>query len=119
MVAVARHEEGLMTSRASTGAPAGTPRERPQLLDIKTLPGRLALSPVEAAEALGVGITFFQEHIQPDLPIVRIGRRRLVPVAALVAWLEANAVAVEETAMPAKLPANPHPRSPRAPRRSR
>lgn len=66
-------------------------RESHRLLDVAGLPGRLALSPAEAAEALGVGITLFQEQIQPELRIVRIGRRRLIPVAELVAWLSANA----------------------------
>ena len=50
-------------------------------------PARLAYSPDEAAAALGVSRDFFDEHIAPDLKIVRRGRRRLVPVRELERWL--------------------------------
>jgi excisionase family DNA binding protein len=62
-----------------------------RLVDTAALPGRLALSPREAAAALGVGLTYFQQVVQPDLKIVRIGRRRLIPVSELVRWLEQHA----------------------------
>lgn len=52
---------------------------------------RLALSKLEAAEALGVGPDFFDEHIAPELRIVRRGRRRLIAVTELERWLAANA----------------------------
>ena len=52
---------------------------------------RLALSVAEACEALGVGWDFWAEHVAPDVRIVRRGRRRLVPVAELARWLDANA----------------------------
>jgi excisionase family DNA binding protein len=52
---------------------------------------RLALSKVEAAEALGVSVDFFEQHVMPELRVVRRGRRRLVPVAELQRWLDANA----------------------------
>lgn len=39
---------------------------------------RLALSISEAAAALGVSPDYFREHVQPELRIVRRGRRRLV-----------------------------------------
>ena len=41
---------------------------------------RLALSKLEAARALGVSVDFLEEHILPDLRVVREGRRRLIPV---------------------------------------
>ncbi len=63
----------------------------PRLLDATCLPGRLALSPDQAAEALGVSRDFLDEHVMHELRIVRGGRRRLIPVFALVAWLEENA----------------------------
>lgn len=53
---------------------------------------RLALSPEEAAEAIGVSRRHFVEHVQPHLRQVRLGRRRVIPVAALERWLEKNAI---------------------------
>src|SRR3954451_12668529 len=52
---------------------------------------RLALTKSEAAEALSVSVDFFEDHIMCELRIVRRGRRRLIPVAELVRWLESNA----------------------------
>lgn len=50
--------------------------------------GRLALSPDEAAEALGVSRDLFDRAIAPGLRMVRVGRRRLVAVAELRDWLD-------------------------------
>jgi excisionase family DNA binding protein len=52
---------------------------------------RIAMSKQEAASALGVSIDFFDEHIVPDLRMVRVGRRRLVPIAELEQWLDTHA----------------------------
>ena len=52
---------------------------------------RLALTPAEAATALGVRRDFFDQHVLPELRIVRRGRRRLVPVRELERWLDQNA----------------------------
>ena len=52
---------------------------------------RLALDVTEACEALGVSWDFWREHVAPDVRIVRRGRRKLVPVAALERWLDENA----------------------------
>ena len=52
---------------------------------------RVALTPPEAAAALGVGSTFFDSEIAPELRIIRRGRKRLVPVDELRRWAEANA----------------------------
>ena len=51
----------------------------------------MALSLSEAAEALGVSVDFFMEHVAPDLRVVRRGRRRLVAVVELERWLEREA----------------------------
>jgi excisionase family DNA binding protein len=59
-------------------------------LDAAPVP-RLALSVEEACQALGVGWEYWREHIAPEVRIVRRGRRKLVPVSELQAWLEANA----------------------------
>jgi excisionase family DNA binding protein len=52
---------------------------------------RIAVSKQEAATALGVSIDFFDEHIVADLRTVRVGRRRLIPVAELERWLDKHA----------------------------
>lgn len=52
---------------------------------------RLALTIEEAAASIGVGRSFFYENVLPFLRIVRISRRRLVPVAELERWLTENA----------------------------
>lgn len=57
---------------------------------------RLALSKTEAAEALGVFVDFFDEHVASELRMVRRGRRRLIPVRELERWLaESAALALE------------------------
>jgi len=53
---------------------------------------RLSISPGEAAEMLGVSRDFFDEHIKPELRIVRRGSKTiLIPVAELECWLEKSA----------------------------
>lgn len=52
---------------------------------------RLSLSKQEAADALGVSIDFFDEHIAHELRMVRRGRRRLIPVRELERWLDRHA----------------------------
>lgn len=54
-------------------------------------PARLALSKVDAANALGVSVDFFEDHIMSEVRIVRRGRRRLIALTELQRWLEANA----------------------------
>jgi excisionase family DNA binding protein len=48
---------------------------------------RLALSPAEAAEALGVSRDFLDEHIAEELRWIRRGRRKLVAIVELERWL--------------------------------
>jgi excisionase family DNA binding protein len=54
-------------------------------------PRRLALSKVEAAEALGVSVDYLEGHVMHELRVVRRGRRRLIPVGELERWLDENA----------------------------
>jgi hypothetical protein len=54
-------------------------------------PARLAFSKAEASAALGVSVDFFEQHVMPELRIVRRGRRRLIPLAELERWLGENA----------------------------
>jgi excisionase family DNA binding protein len=52
---------------------------------------RIALTPPEAAAALGVGPDFFDENVAPELRLVRRGRKRLVPVSELERWVAESA----------------------------
>jgi len=51
----------------------------------------LALTVEQAAAALSVGYDVFHRSIEPRLRIVRLGRRKLIPVAELERWLAENA----------------------------
>jgi len=52
---------------------------------------RLALKPDEAAVSIGVSRDFFDEHVLPELRVVRRGRKVLVPVSELERWLVESA----------------------------
>lgn len=52
---------------------------------------RIALTPPEAAAAIGVGPDFFDDNVAPELRLVRRGRKRLVPVSELERWMNENA----------------------------
>lgn len=53
---------------------------------------KLAYNSKEAAAALGVSLpTFYDLSNRADFPVVRVGRRVLVPVEGLRAWLEKEA----------------------------
>jgi excisionase family DNA binding protein len=52
---------------------------------------RLAVSPREAAAMLGVSRDFFDEHILPELRVVRRGRLVLIPVTEIQRWLDREA----------------------------
>lgn len=52
---------------------------------------RIALTPPEAAAAIGVGPDFFNANVAPELRLIRKGRKRLVPVSELERWTAENA----------------------------
>lgn len=52
---------------------------------------RIALTPPEAAAAIGVGPDFFDTNVAPELRLIRRGRKRLVPVSELERWTAENA----------------------------
>jgi excisionase family DNA binding protein len=52
---------------------------------------RLALTPVEAAKAIGVSRDFLDEHVMGELRVVRRGRKVLIAVAELQRWLDRSA----------------------------
>lgn len=51
---------------------------------------RIALTPAEAAAAIGVGPDFFNANVAPQLRLIRRGRKRLVPVRELERWVAEN-----------------------------
>jgi excisionase family DNA binding protein len=53
---------------------------------------RSALSREEAAERLGVSLCAFEKHVQPRIRTIRVGRRILIPVAALERFLAGEIV---------------------------
>jgi hypothetical protein len=58
---------------------------------------RLSLRvPGEAAAALGCSADFFDEHVRPELRLVRRGRRVFVAVTELERWLRDNAARTVE-----------------------
>ena len=86
---------------------------------------RLAVDVSEACASLGVSWDYFAEHVAPELRIVRRGRRKLIALAELARWLDANAERVLPdasgigTRSSAKTPANQGVRASRAPVRER
>ncbi len=52
---------------------------------------RIALTREEAAAAIGMSLTAFAQHVQPDLRLIRKGKLRLVGVRELERWVEHNA----------------------------
>lgn len=67
------------------------PRPRRATAPPTELGPRLALSPEEAARVLGVSRDYFDEHILPELRIIRRGRRILIPLTELERWLDRSA----------------------------
>ena len=55
---------------------------------------RVCLTPPEAAASLGVGATFFDTEIAPELKVIRRGRKRLIPIRELERWSAENAEAL-------------------------
>ncbi len=69
----------------------GTQRTKHTAKKQPALP-RLSISPGEAAEMLGVSRDFFDEHIKPELRIVRRGSKTiLISIAELERWLDKSA----------------------------
>lgn len=57
---------------------------------------RLALTAMEAPQALGVSWDFFREHIAGELRWVRRGSKKLVSLRELERWLDENGARVLE-----------------------
>jgi excisionase family DNA binding protein len=71
-----------------------SPRMAATLAAQKRSAPALALSVEQACEALGVSWDTWRAHIEPDVPLVRLGRRKLIPVSELQAWLDRHAESV-------------------------
>jgi excisionase family DNA binding protein len=71
-----------------------SPRTAVTLADRKQSAPALALSVERACEALGVSWDTWRAHIEPDVRLVRLGRRKLIPVSELQAWLDRHAESV-------------------------
>jgi hypothetical protein len=71
-------------STASTRAPGSN------AIHSNTIP-RLALSVGEACESLGCGWDFWSAHIAPEVRIVRVGAKKMVPVVEIERWLADHA----------------------------
>jgi hypothetical protein len=54
----------------------------------------LALSIEQAHQALGISWDTWKSHVECEVRIVRIGRRKLVPVTELQRWLDDHAESV-------------------------
>lgn len=52
---------------------------------------RVAYTRAEAAASIGVSVDTFERFVQPHVPLLRLGRKVLVPVAALEEWVNAAA----------------------------
>jgi hypothetical protein len=76
---------------------------------------RLALSKVEAAEALGVSVDHLERHVLDHLHVVYVGARRLIPVAELERFLREHAHTVSPTVDSGEVPANGEVRASRGP----
>lgn len=59
---------------------------------------RLAFGPDEAAASLGCSRDFFDEHVRPELRLIRRGRRVFVAIAELERWLERSGALTLEDA---------------------
>ena len=54
---------------------------------------RITVMPNEAADLLGVSRDFFDEHVRPELRVIRRGSKTiLIPVRELERWVEQSAV---------------------------
>jgi hypothetical protein len=82
-----------MTSSQTT--PARSPFDASKHSNVSPVP-RLALNVKDACAALGVSWDVWKAHVEPDVRLVRIGARKLVPVAELDRWLAEHAETVME-----------------------
>jgi excisionase family DNA binding protein len=54
----------------------------------------LALTVEQACASLSISWDTWRAHVEPEIRLVRLGRRKLVPVTELQRWLDSHAEAV-------------------------
>jgi excisionase family DNA binding protein len=72
----------------------------PPAIGAKPSAPALALNVETACAALSVSYDTWREHIEPEIRLVRLGRRKLIPVAELERWLADRAENVLERKPP-------------------
>ena len=81
---VASEQLSLELTVAPAPKPAGRPRSALR---------RVTVVPNEAAAMLGVSRDYFDEHIKPELRIIRRGSKTiLIPIRELERWVDQSAV---------------------------
>jgi hypothetical protein len=60
-------------------------------LAVAVTPAPILVSREVAAEMLSISLRHFNDHVAPHLRVVRLGQRKLYPVAELERWVEATA----------------------------
>lgn len=90
--AQSRTVEGERPHRFRAIVPGGADRlgGDPRGAQVSTVE-RLAFTPEEAAASIGCSRSFLYEHILPELRVVRVGRRRIIPRESLEQWLREEA----------------------------
>jgi hypothetical protein len=73
---------------------------------------RLALTRGEAAAALGVSLSHFERHVQPQLRLIYSGSARLVPIRELEAWAHRAATLAGDNTQPQRPPRRANARGP-------
>ena len=58
---------------------------------------RLALNPIQAAQALGISRDSFDRYVLPEIRVVRRGRLVIVPVVEVERWLAREAALTLES----------------------
>ena len=74
-----------------TNQPAqnGAAQDEGSFRDLTAQIPRVALTRSEAAAALGMSLNTFERYVQPELPIIRLGRVRLIATEELQQWARA------------------------------
>jgi predicted protein tyrosine phosphatase len=56
-----------------------------------TAPAPILVSRDDAAKMLAMSLRHFENFVQPNIRVVRVGQRRLIPVAELERWADEHA----------------------------
>jgi len=56
----------------------------------------LAMTVAQACDALSISYEIWKREVEPEIRLVRIGSRKLVPRVELERWLDAHALAADD-----------------------